>query len=319
MRRQILLLLALILISGIVFTSSTTHAQDCIAPLNLEPGIFATMLGGVYIRANPDADAGIVAYAPERLAVRVIGGPTCADGQNWWQVERIYEVPVFKGWVAEGRPDRQFIFRNAPEAPDRPCPEPLAVPIGQAVQLFTGVRVRELPGLQGRVLTVAPAEATALVKDGPACNDNYNWWRVEVNVAGVLYSGWIVEGTPGGVDVAIYDPQIVNPDFEGLNALEIPCGPARPLNVGDRAIVRFDGSPLKNLRTAPTTYADVIFQLPSGIQMEILSSPVCFEGVNWRQVRVFGGNTAAEGWMAEGNWLGRFISADGDDYGHPAP
>lgn len=315
-----LTLALLLLIPPTITPTPTVSAQDCVPPLSLTIGEFATMLGGVYVRANPDRNAAIVSYAPERLAVRVIGGPVCADGQNWWQVERIFEEPLFKGWVAEGRPDRQFLFKNTLDDRSNLCPAPLPAPIGQGVLLVNDVRVREVPGRSGRVLTVAQSNTTALVQAGPVCSDGLNWWQVQVDVLNVTYNGWIVEGTPGGPDTEVYDPLVVQPDFDASSApADLPCGPAAPLGVGDRAIMRFEGAPLKNLRTAPTTLATVIAQIPSGIQMQILSEPFCNEGVNWREVQVFGGSSAPVGWIAEGVWLGRFIGADGDDYGRPAP
>ncbi|MEO0565427.1 MAG: hypothetical protein AAF125_25190, partial [Chloroflexota bacterium] len=84
-------------------------------------------------------------------------------------------------------------------------------------------------------------------------------------------------------------------------------------------VLRFSGESLKNLRTIPDTAGAILFNLPSGITVEILSGPFCNEGVNWRQVRVRGGSVQPVGWLAEGDWLGRFLGANNEDYGQPAP
>lgn len=291
-------------------------ANGCVTPQGFQAGDFITIVGGVYIRAEPNLDAAIVSYSPERIAARVIGGPICADGLHWWNVERIFNEPTFKGWVADGRPEKQFLFRNETEPAEIPCPVPLPVALNSAVELFEGVRVRQQPTRSARVLTVAPPATSALVRGGPVCSEGYNWWRIEVVVVGVTFNGWIIEGTPTG---AVREEDIVNPQPDADPNTTIACGPPAPLNVGDVAILRYYNPPLKNLRAAPSTAGEVLYNLPSGIQLDVLSGPFCNEGVNWRQVRVRAGSVNPTGWIAEGEWLGRFLRADGFDYDEPAP
>lgn len=328
MRRTTLTsLFACTLVSLLVILCVPAHAQDitptpdgrlpngCVPPLLIEEGDLVTILGGVYIRATPNINAGIVSYSPDRIAARVVGGPVCSSGFNWWQVERIFEEPTFLGWVAEGLPERQFVFPPR-GIPPKPCPVPLDLVRGQAIATFDGVKVRSAPTLQGTVITTALPDSSALVVDGPACVEGFNWWLVDIQVLGVLYRGWIVEGTPSEfIENPVIDPV---PDAVG-DPNSIPCGPPAPLRVGAIGRLRFAGEPLKNLRTDPNTSSTVIYQLPSGIQLEILSEAFCNQGVNWRRVRVFGGNVAAEGWLAEGDHLGRFIGPAGEDYDQPAP
>lgn len=98
----------------------------------------------------------------------------------------------------------------------------------------------------------------------------------------------------------------------------IACGPAQPMNVGDIGVLRYSGGPLKALRASPTQSGELLYSLPSGVQLEILSGPFCNGGENWRQVRVAAGTVSAEGWMAEGTWMGRMFSGtvevDGTTY-----
>jgi len=311
---------------GMLLTVTVTSAQEnddtgCPPALGYSAGQPVTIIGGVYIRALPNLDAGIVAYSPDRILATIIGGPTCADGIVWWQVERIFQQPTFKGWVAQGIPGKQFVLPNLPDQTDLDCPDPLPVPLNTAVATYDGIRVRENPSTSARVLTVALADTTALVLEGPTCSEGYNWWRVQVDVVGVRYTGWIVEGIPvrpEGEEDPFNDPLLVNPAPDA-GPQDIPCGPSAPLQLGAVGVIRFRGGPLKNLRSAPDTSAAVLYTLPSGIQAEILSAPFCNEGVNWRQVRVIGGSTQPVGWLAEGEWLGRFLGPNGEDYGQPAP
>jgi hypothetical protein len=321
--RKLALLIPLVLLALAVPAPAAAQELDpegrlpngCAPPLLLEPGDIVTILGGVYIRANPNINAGIVSYAPERIPARVLDGPVCSNGYNWWQVERQFEEPTFLGWVASGLPGQQFVF-PPPAVPPRPCPPPLDITLGQAIATYDGAKVRNAPTTQSAVITTALPDTSAIAVDGPVCVEGYNWWLVDIPVGDTLYRGWIVEGVPPEV---IEDPVInPQPDAEG-DPNAIPCPPPEPLQVGARGRLRFSSEPLKSLRTAPDTSSAVLYQLPSGIQLEILSDPFCNEGYNWRRVRVFGGTVSAEGWIAEGDWLGRLLGPNNEDYDQPAP
>jgi hypothetical protein len=286
-------------------------------PLNLSAGSPVTLIGGVYIRALPDLNAAIAEYTPDRLFATVVSGPVCADGYYWWEVTRQYESPIFRGWVAQGTDRKLFVLPNDPTDAPVVCSPPLAVPLNSAVAVYTGLRVRENPTLTGRIVTVTQPNTTVLVKDGPVCADGFNWWQIETVVLGVTYNGWIVEG------YANEERDQTNPAFldtvPDAGTQPRACGPAAPLPVGGIGILRFNGSPLKTLRGTPTTRGVPLVSLPSGIQLEILGGPYCNEGINWWQVRVYGGSRTVEGYLAEGNWLGRFLGASGEDYDQPAP
>jgi hypothetical protein len=326
MRQPTLRLLPLLVLASLLWITPISAQQPtdngCLPPLGLAPGQQVTIIGGVYIRALPDLDSGIVAYSPDRIAATVLDGPVCADGFNWWQVERVFNEPTFKGWVAQQLPNKLFVIPNQPEDLPPPCPPALDVPLNTAVATYDGIRVREAPSTDARVLTVAQPNTTALVLAGPTCNQGFNWWRVRVEVVGVAYTGWIVEGIPATL---ADDPQNPITDTALLNPLpdagpnSQACGPAMPLETGAVGVLRFSGPPLKNLRVSPSTASNVLYTLPSGIKLSILSGPFCNEGVNWREVRVQGGSVQPQGWIAEGTWLGRFSGPSGEDYGQPAP
>lgn len=53
------------------------------------------------LRAAPARDAAIINLLLENIAVDIIGGPQCADGLNWWQVQ-VVGSPQTVGWMAEG-------------------------------------------------------------------------------------------------------------------------------------------------------------------------------------------------------------------------
>lgn len=302
-----------------LLAAPSAQAQDnCPAPLSLPVGTEVTIIGGVYIRALPNLEAGIVEYSPDRIAAVVIGEPQCADGYIWWNVERAVGTPIFKGWVAQGTPRKQFLFANAQPPTDLPCTTPLNLVIGQAVSLFDGARLRSEPTDSGRVLTVVPVNETVRILGAPVCADGFNWWQVEAVVLGVRYNGWMAEGSPF-YEGDRPDPLRFNAAPDADPATSLACGPASPLQVGATGILRFSGEPLKALRAAPTVRGELLYSLPSGVQLRILSAPFCNEGVNWREVQITAGSRAVQGWMAEGTWMGRFLGANGEDYDQPAP
>ncbi|MEL6151752.1 MAG: SH3 domain-containing protein [Chloroflexota bacterium] len=321
-------LIALITVLALTAVALPARAQDdgrlengCLPPVGLPIGSISTLVGGVYVRALPNINSGIVSYAPDRIGVRVLEGPVCANGFNWWLIERQFEEPTFLGWAADGVPGKVFLIPPEGVAPPD-CPPALNLVAGQAVATFDGVKVREVPSLGGRVITTALPETSAIVIGPTACIEGFNWWLVNIPVAGVLYEGWIVQDVFLNVDddpelevSPIIDPA---PDAAGDPA-SLACGPPAPLQVGAIGRLRFGNEPLKNLRAAPDTGAAVLVQLPNGIQLEILSEAFCNEGVNWRQVRVFGGSAQPVGWIAEGDNLGRFLGPNNEDYARPAP
>lgn len=291
---------------------SPVLAQETVAcpnALPIVPRSLATIIPGMFIRQEPSLSSGVVFYTEFQLEARVIAGPVCADGYNWWQVERQYTGPLFRGWVAGGNPDGQYIRPH--ELIDDTCRFPLTLQLGQAVQLYDNVRVRDTASLSGRVMTLAPANETVKVLEGAVCANNYNWWKIEVTVVGVLFQGWIVED-------AIVEGEVV-PIIEAYpdaGSEWVPCAPAVPLSVGDIGILRFDTPVLKNLHATPAAYSEVLYQLPSGLQLEILSGAVCIAGQNYRHVRIVA-RPDVEGWIVEGTWLGRFLGNGSNTYTNP--
>ncbi len=53
------------------------------------------------LRAEPGLNAASLTTLLKGIEVDIIGGPTCVDGLNWWQL-RIVGQPEIVGWLAEG-------------------------------------------------------------------------------------------------------------------------------------------------------------------------------------------------------------------------
>lgn len=99
------------------------YAQaECFPPQRLDIGerVVVRSEGGIVrnLRAAPSERSPLVATLVGGIQLTILGGPTCRDNFNWWQVQ-VYggsDDPV--GWIAEGTPPNLFIMPLP--IPDRP-------------------------------------------------------------------------------------------------------------------------------------------------------------------------------------------------------
>ncbi len=276
-------------------TVGPTTTPGCPPPLPLSIGGVAYVRGGVNVRAAPTASSAQVNYYTESVTVRVLEGPVCDGIYNWWRVDG----PGNGGWIAEGRPGRYWIYGYDAAAGTPVCSSPLGFTLGARVELLYGLRVRAAPALAGLVLTVAPAGTVVDILEGPVCGEGYNWWRVQVVVLNILYTGWVAEGERGAGDLYL-EPQ-------GFVPTPV-CAPPLPLPAGMTAYVEYqrDESP-KNLRVAPGLNAEIVATLIDGIGFEILGEPICADGLNWWPIRILSRPDVA-GWFAEGGPVNYWIT-----------
>lgn len=258
---------------------ATSAAPGCGATLPIEIGDSITVRGGISIRALPSVSGPLMEMLQQNDYFIVTGGPICADNYTWWGIRN----SRLSGWVAERNNALTFIVDY--ESANIVCPTPHELVIGDEIELAYNVRVRREARNDGLVMTVAPAGSTALVLSAPVCVDGYNWRQVEVEVIGVLYSGWMAEEerTTGQTLFIEEGPE---------------CYPPLGFQVGDLGRVDTHGSP-KNLRAAPNTSSEVLYTLVGGVPLEIIGGPLCSGGMNWWQVRILS-TFPAEGWLAEG-------------------
>lgn len=91
------------LLLAIVFVSlfSAVHAQDtaCPQPSRLEAGQTAQVVAGGAnrIRSEASTNSAIVGEIPQETIIYIYGGPLCAEGYQWWQVN----YDLIHGWTAE--------------------------------------------------------------------------------------------------------------------------------------------------------------------------------------------------------------------------
>jgi len=275
------------------FVSPIDTATFCQTPFPLEAGTVVSLEPGVNLRNIPDASGAVVNYYTVETILTVADGPVCANGYNWWYLTGAGQP----GWAIEGRGTRAFITILPTE--DTSCQPALNLTIGEPAIMFTGVRLREQPNIDARVLTVALFDTTVQVLGGPICREELNWWRVRVP-AGVsdqnaptedFIDGWLGEGYP-------LENYWLGPIGPSATQQAQFCRRALRLFPGDRAAVTYrDGIP-RSLRASPDQNAPVIRSLVAGIAFDITGAPVCNQGFNWFPVRLV--VTGEVGWLAEG-------------------
>ena len=60
------------------------------------------------LRAEPGLDSATLTTLLKGVEVDIIGGPTCVDGLNWWQI-RLVGQPELVGWLADGAASRNWL------------------------------------------------------------------------------------------------------------------------------------------------------------------------------------------------------------------
>jgi hypothetical protein len=282
----------------------TLPAGTCFEPLAIAIDSTITIDVLVNIRAQPSGSSAIVwntiynsynslqtPIAPQAIPARVVDGPVCSEGYNWWRVEIVGE----DGWVAEGRPDREGYLLNVPGVTTAraACDPRYDLAVGTTADLITNVRVRADANPSARVLTVAPAGSVVDIVDGAQCVDGDLWWQVRVTVVGESYVGWLAES-----DNKVY--WLLPSDLPTL-ADGTLCGNPLPFAEGERGIVNsVQTDTPRRLRAGPGLTGDPLFLMVENVPFEIVGGPVCRDNLNWWQVRVLA-STPVIGWVAEGS------------------
>ncbi len=165
----------------------------CTLPTRLSAGYSARVTEGLpnAVRTAPGTGAGstVQANIPGGTVFRVIEGPRCVEGYNWW---RITTGPL-TGWTAEGQGGEYWL-------------EPLMCGNNLRSQLMPGMQgrvayqppvantVRATPGEAGEAIGEIPPGGVFTVLAGPQCAiGGMTWWQVNYN--GLV--GWTAEGIPG--------------------------------------------------------------------------------------------------------------------------
>jgi hypothetical protein len=269
-------------------------APGCATVLPIPIGGEIIVRSGISFRTAPDPSAPLLEAFEEDFIFTAIEGPVCGGGYVWWRIQ----AGTFVAWVAERNTNIDFFVNYTTTL--NPCNTPLTLERFEVITVGYNVRLRDIPSIGGRVITVAQSGTEALILSAePTCADGYNWREIQVEVLGVIYEGWMAEANRENQINYIAQATSV------FNCLP----PVTPFLIGDEARIRYaDGTP-KNLRATPSENGEVLFVLLEGVPVTIIGGPVCDGIYVWWQVRVMS-NIPAEGWIYEGprpnGWLQRF-------------
>lgn len=148
---------------------SSASAQTCQVG---EPVVIT--VAALNVRSVPSLSGSIVTVLTKDTVVRVVGGPTTADGYLWFQIER---AGVTIGWSVAG-----FISGTAPSNPTEPTPTTPGggYAYGSSVTVTTSLlNVRALPSITAQILTVYPAGRIATITGEARVADNITWYPVD--------------------------------------------------------------------------------------------------------------------------------------------
>ena len=160
----------------------------CALPTRLQAGRTGRVTPGLpnTLRSQPGrgSNSVVIGEIPGGGLFRVIQGPHCVDGYNWWQVN--YSGTI--GWTGEGQGSTYWT------EPVK-CSQSLVSQLlpNTVARVTPGLpnRLRLTPGSTGSVITQIPGGASFTIVGGPQCGaEGWLWWQVNYN--GTI--GWTAEG-----------------------------------------------------------------------------------------------------------------------------
>ncbi|MBC8100100.1 MAG: SH3 domain-containing protein [Armatimonadetes bacterium] len=172
-------------------------AIPCLTPQELVPGERFNLTFNIRLRREPSLSALTDTIVPSGDFVRILEGPVCADGYNWWRVRATVVGVVYEGWMAEAN-RAGVVYINEP-TPTSVCDFPRYFDIGERVRVDYGDRIpknlRAAPNTASAILATLLDGVPMIIVGGPVCSENFNWWQVRV-LASTEIVGWIAEGGP---------------------------------------------------------------------------------------------------------------------------
>jgi LysM repeat protein len=221
----------------------------------------------------------VIGQMPLGSVFTVLGGPTCANGYYWWQVN----YNGVTAWAAEGDVGGYWLELVGPTA----CTQITRLQAGRTGRVLPGTPniLRSQPSTGSGSVELGQISGGGLFRviQGPQCAEGYNWWQVNYN--GTV--GWTAEG-------------------QGSTFWTEPlkCDQSQVSQLLPNTTARVTPGLPNRMRISPDSSAAVIGEIPGGATFLIISGPQCGpEGWLWWQVNYNG----TVGWTAEGDatsfWL----------------
>ncbi len=163
------------LVAGSASLTPSAAAQEDVQEASGYPVVIT--VPALNVRSAPTLSGSVVTILIQNDVVRVVAGPTTADGYAWYQIE---QRGVVVGWSVAG-----FIQGSAADPDPIPQPTTPTTPTGgyaygSSVTVATSLlNVRALPSITARILTVYPAGRVATITGSPQVADNITWYPVD--------------------------------------------------------------------------------------------------------------------------------------------
>lgn len=177
-----------------------------------------------------------------------------------------------------------------------PCDNPLQISVGAVAYLRPGTTVRYQATDSSAWMGYNEESVTVNIIDGPICNENRIWWRVDG--LGLENPGWVKEFVP---DIGYF---VIPAEGE----LPTPCSAETTLAIGRPAEVYLN----TRIRSAPGTDAFTQTVVSAGESVLVLDGPECANGWRWWFVQATVLDIVYQGWMAE-TFYERTLLSDGED------
>ena len=206
-------------------------------------GVVATAANGkatLPVQLHTQADSGSLPLVSidDGSEFLVIGGPTCANGLNWWQVTTRDNIV---GWLIEQDQNGYFVDPVTGYPPTVPItPVAVSCPNAPTTQLAVNMLVvvapvasgqptithlRATPTTQAQIVVNLVPGNQLIVTDGPQCADGYIWWQIR---SANNFVGWVAEGDKSGSFIVpimpISAPTTIPLASEGLLAVNSASG-----------------------------------------------------------------------------------------------
>jgi len=135
------------------------------------------------LRTGPGIWNGVIDCMGHGVSVRLLSGPTNADGYTWVNVT----TPWGNGWVAAN-----YLLRVAATPPPTPTPAPAPAPTTEIVRTVDNspgcLRFRTNAGLSSAIIDCLEAgTAVTVVNTTETVSDGYSWLNVKVGTN----TGWV--------------------------------------------------------------------------------------------------------------------------------
>ncbi len=244
-----------------------------------QPGDSVVTTSEVNFRIGPTTAAAIITTLPMGAAGTVLGGPTAANGYNWYQLQTAFGI----GWCASS-----FLRKTASGGTTSPTPTrtpapsrtPTSTPpgttfaVGDIVRSTSAVNFRISPSTSGGLLSTLPTNTNGTVLAGPVSANGYSWYQLQIN--GV--TGWAA---------GEFFAKVSGPPQSPTPTPTVPTG---GIQVGD-TVKTISAA---NMRSGPGLSAGIVTTLPADTPGTVIAGPIAANGYNWYQVQ-----TATQtGWVA---------------------